>query len=94
MSQESRRKEILEIIQQNPGATGATISMELAGRSKVGQWLGRDSLLAMFFTLSLGSIYVHLLALENQRLIYGLWEREDYPRRRRYFAVSDGEVMP
>lgn len=93
MTKAERRQEVLEIIEENPGATGAVIFMKLAKRHWLGRWLGPDSLWTILFGPSLGSIYVHLLGLEDEGLIRGEWglKVQDRPRRRHYYSVTNGD---
>jgi DNA-binding PadR family transcriptional regulator len=92
MNRSDRKQQILEIIEEYPGSTGATIFLKIVERSKLAKWLGKDSLIAMLFTPSGGTIYADLYALEREGLIRSLWgiKAGDLPRRRHYFAIGDG----
>lgn len=93
MSRQTRRQEILEIIERNPGATGATIFMELAARSWATRWFGQDSFWAFVLSPSVGGIYVHLAGLEHDKKICSEWgwKMGDRPRRRHYYPATQSQ---
>lgn len=93
MPKNDRRREVLEIIEQNPGATGATIYLKLAERSWAGRWFGKDSAWTALLGPSISSIYPPLMHLEEKGIIWSEWSEQiaNRPRRRRYYAVPLGD---
>lgn len=92
----NREQEIFEIIEQNPGATGATIFMKLVARSWAARWFGPDSIWTMILTPSLGGIYVHLMRLEHHKRVRSEWGMKvgDKPRRRHYYPLDSKTKSP
>lgn len=88
-----REQEIFEIIEQNPGATGATIYLELAARSWAARRFGEDSIWATIFAPSVGRIYIHLARLEQDKRVQSEWgwKMGDKPRRRHYYAIPPSQ---
>lgn len=87
---DKRGFEILQIIRQNPGASGVDIHTKLVARSWVGRRFGADSLIAALFGPSFGGMWIHLANLEQRGAIIGHFVDGPYPRRRAYWTALHG----
>jgi DNA-binding PadR family transcriptional regulator len=79
--------EILELILQQPGITGAGIARALASRSWAGRFFGPRSFWSLVFSPNSEKIYPALRRLEQAGHIRGEWglQVNDRPRRRHYY---------
>lgn len=87
--------DILTIIKENPGITGVGIHKKLVAQSKTAKWFGEGSFITALCGPNIGSMYVTIWKLEEQKRIKAMWgapSRERGWRRPRHYYCYEEEV--
>jgi hypothetical protein len=90
------RDKILDIVTHSPGINGTCINLELQRRSWLRRWFDVESFPMLLFGPGIGSMYVHLNALEESGLLRSEWGVATEARRgyrpRHYYRIEPADV--